>query len=79
LIYRARRHGRESKNKMSALITSVEHALATAPSEANSSTIEAVTGLVSSQAANIERADSRSLAWQSTPSTPLELRLAQTA
>jgi len=61
---------------MSALITSVEHALATAASDtvkvakfvetsvlpvlksaqANSSTLEAVTGLVSPQAANIERA-----------------------
>ena len=61
---------------MSALITSVEHALATAASDtvkvarfvetsvlpvlkkvqADESTIEAVTGLVSPQAANIERA-----------------------
>jgi hypothetical protein len=61
---------------MSAVITSVEHSLATAASDtvkvarfvetsvlpvlktaqANASTIEAVTGLVSPQAANIERA-----------------------
>jgi hypothetical protein len=68
--------GRESNKQMTALITSVEHALAAAASDtvkvakfvetsvlpalkttlANSSTIEAVTGLVSPQAANIERA-----------------------
>jgi hypothetical protein len=85
---------------MSALITSVEHALATAASymvkvakfvetsvlpvlksaQANESTIEAVTSLVSPQAANIENEpDSRYSAWSLTPSMPPELRLVQTA
>ena len=68
--------GRESKNKMSALITNVEHALAIAAqdvvktakfvetsvlpvlksAQANESTIESITSLVSPSAANIERA-----------------------
>jgi hypothetical protein len=83
---------------MSALITSVEHALAVAASDtvkvakfvetsvlpvlksaqANESTIEAVTSLVSPQPANTERADSRASASSLTPSMPLA-RLAQTA
>jgi hypothetical protein len=68
--------GEKARNKMSALITSVEHALAVAAqdvvktakfvetsvlpvlktAQANESTIESVTALVSPQAANIERA-----------------------
>jgi hypothetical protein len=68
--------GDKAKKQMSALINSVEHALAVAASDtvkaakfvetsvlpvlkkaqADQSTIEAVTGLVSPQAANIERA-----------------------
>jgi hypothetical protein len=83
---------------MSALITSVEHALAAAASDtvkvakfvetsvlpalknaqANQSTIESITSLVSPSAANIERAGFAVLAWSSTPSTPLALRLAPT-
>jgi hypothetical protein len=68
--------GRESNKQMSALITSVEHALAVAAqdvvktakfvetsvlpvlksAQANESTIESITSLVSPSAANIERA-----------------------
>ena len=83
---------------MTALITSVEHALAAAArdtvniakfvetsvlpalktAQANSSTIEAVTGLISPQAANIERADSQSLVLLSTPPMLPALRLVPT-
>ena len=84
---------------MSALITSVEHALAAAASDtvkvaqfvetkvppalkkvqADQSTIEAVTALVSPRRPISNEPDSRSSGWSLTPWTPTEQRLVPTA